>query len=167
MNERINALTESASQWWQSITARERTLVVVLSFVVIVGGAYWGVIAPMQAQKLAAEQRLQSEKSLHEWVQDKADQIVALRSERGQTRVSSQPLNQIVSSSVRRYNIDLQRVQPRGDALQVVIAPVEFNKLVQWLEFLHFQYAVQVEFLDLTSSDTEGVAEVKRLQLRK
>jgi general secretion pathway protein M len=167
MNERLNSIVEPANQWWQGISAREKVLVVSLSLIVIIASLYWGVVAPLQSQHASAVQRLNSEKQLYSWVEDKANQITQLRAERGQVRVSNQPLNQVVSSSVKRYNIELQRVQPRDEALQVVVAPIAFNTLVQWLEFLQQQYGVKVEFMDINQTDTEGVVEVKRLQLTR
>jgi general secretion pathway protein M len=167
MNERLNSIVEPASQWWQGITNREKSLVITLSCLLVIATLYWGIVAPLQTQHANAVQRLTSEKQLYSWVEDKANQITQLRAERGQVRVSNQPLNQVVSSSVKRYSIELQRVQPRDEALQVVVAPVAFNTLVQWLEFLQQQYGVNVEFMDINQTDVEGVVEVKRLQLAR
>ncbi|ORT51662.1 general secretion pathway protein GspM [Vibrio sp. qd031] len=167
MNERLTSVIEPINQWWKGISPREKLLVIVLSVLLVIASIYWGVIAPLQAQKASAEQRLISERQLYSWVEDKANQITSLRAERGQVRVNNQALNQVVSSSVKRYKIDLQRVQPRDEALQVVIGPLAFNTLVQWLEFLQKQYGVKVEFMDINQTDTEGVVEVKRLQLTR
>ncbi len=107
----------------------------------------------------------QSEKQLLTWVQDKADDITALR--KAGCQFSNQPLNQLVSSSARRFKVELIRVQPRNDSVQVWIKPLAFNQLVDWLRYLKEQQGIEVEFLDIDRTDQAGMIDVNRLQFKR
>ncbi len=158
---------EPSMQKWLSLSSRERALTLIMIVSLLVGGVYWGIIAPLQQRTESVNQRLTLESQQLDWVKAKADEIVLLQASSGRPSSVNRPLNQVVSSSVRRFNIDLLRVQPRGQSLQVSIKPVAFNNLIQWLDFLQTQYGVSVEFVDINATTTEGEVEVARLQLIK
>ncbi|MGF1752242.1 type II secretion system protein M [Vibrio makurazakiensis] len=159
-------LMESLQAWWSSISQREQRLVIGCSLLLVVGAIYWGLLQPLTQRAELAQTRIQSEKQLLSWVKNKADEISELRSSNGAI-VSTQPLNQVVSSSIRRYKIELIRVQPRGEMLQVWIKPLPFNQFVDWLTYLKEKQGVEVEFMDIDRSDKSGVIEVNRLQFKR
>ncbi|EGA70855.1 general secretion pathway protein M [Vibrio sinaloensis DSM 21326] len=162
----MKALLGPLQNWWSKISLREQRLVMICSLFVVLGGVYWGLIQPVAERAEAAQMRIQSEKQLLSWVKDQADTISQLRTQSGQV-VSGQPLNQAVSSSARRYKVELVRVQPRGEQLQVWIAPMPFNQFVEWITALQENHGILVSFLDIDKGDSEGVIEVKRLQFTK
>lgn len=159
----MNNLIAPLQMWWQSISQREQRLVVAGSLLLIVGALYWGVIQPVSARAEAAQMRIQSEKQLLSWVKDKADEISQLKGQGGKS-VSNLPINQAVSSSVGRFNIELVRVQPRGEEFQVWVAPMPFNQFMSWVTFLQDTYGIGVVFLDVDKGDKEGLIEINRLQ---
>ena len=114
----------------------------------------------------AARARIVSEQQLLQWVQSTADDIVTLRRQGGVVG-TAQPLNQVISSSTRQFNIELIRVQPRGEMMQVWIQPLPFSQLVSWIAYLKEKQGVDVEFMDLDRGKVPGVVEVKRLQLKR
>ena len=92
--------------------------------------------------------------------------IIQLRSQNRGVN-TNQPLNQAASSSAPRFGIELIRVQPRDDMLQVWVKPLSFDSLLDWMQFMHTRYGISVEFLDIDRGDKSGVVEVKRLQLKR
>ncbi|WP_196369085.1 type II secretion system protein GspM, partial [Vibrio harveyi] len=68
-----------AQAWWSSISQREQRLVMGGSIIAVLGIIYWGLLQPMNQRAELAQSRIQSEKQLLTWVQDKADDITALR----------------------------------------------------------------------------------------
>ncbi|MCL3793377.1 type II secretion system protein M, partial [Actinomyces sp. 186855] len=113
-----------------------------------------------------AKTRIQSERQLLQWVENTADQISALRQQGGVVR-SAQPLNQVIAASTGQFNIELVRVQPRGDRMQVWIQPVPFTQLVAWLAHLKERQGIEVEFMDLERGKVSGMVEVRRLQFKR
>lgn len=156
----------SFQSWWSSISVREQRMVIVCSLLLVVGIVYWGILQPISSRAELVQNRITSEKQLLSWVQNKADEISRLRAQGGQV-VSSQPLNQIISSSASRFNIELIRVQPRGEMIQVWVQPLPFTTLIDWVAYLKEEQGVNVAFLDVDKAERAGVVEVKRLQLSK
>ncbi|MDF4318599.1 type II secretion system protein M [Vibrio parahaemolyticus] len=159
-------LISQAQAWWSGISQREQRLVLGCGAFAILGILYWGLLQPMSQRAELAQSRIQSEKQLLTWVQDKADDITALRKSGG-VSFSNQPLNQLVSSSARRFKVELIRVQPRNDSVQVWIKPLAFNQLVDWLRYLKEQQGIDVEFLDIDRTDQAGMIDVNRLQFKR
>jgi general secretion pathway protein M len=110
--------------------------------------------------------RIQSEKQLLSWVKEKADDISQKRGSAG-VQFSNQPLNQVISSSTRQFNIELQRVQPRNEMLQVWVAPMPFNRFIDWLTYLKEKQGIEVEFMDIDRGKEAGVVEINRLQFKR
>lgn len=168
MNDKLTALMAPVLRWWHSISAREQRLVLVCGGLFAVGFLYWGILQPLSARTEQAQMRLNSEKQLLSWVTQSADSIVTLRAQTGSKGAQrSQPLNQVVSSTASRFNVELIRMQPRDDMLQVWIQPVPFNTLINWLAQLRDQYGLQVLFLDINRADKAGMVEVNRLQFQR
>ena len=159
-------LIAQAPTCWSSISQREQRLVMGCGAIAVLGIIYWGILQPMNQRAELAQSRIQSEKQLLTWVQNKADDITTLRKSGG-VSFSNQPLNQVVSSSARRYKVELIRVQPRNDSVQVWIKPLAFNQMVDWLRYLKEQQGVEVEFLDIDRTDQAGMIDVNRLQFKR
>ena len=152
--------------YWKGLSLREQRLLGAAAAVLLLGGLYWGLISPLQERAEQAKQKLASEKALLAWVDGKAAEIEALRAATGnRAQVSALPLNQAVTSSVKRYKLEIVRLQPQQEDIQVWLKPMPFSTLLTWLEFLSSSQGVQVKFIDLGKTDTEGMVEVKRLQL--
>ncbi|MCG3725826.1 type II secretion system protein M [Vibrio cincinnatiensis] len=152
--------------WWQGISLREQQLLLIGGGAVLLGLLYWGIFAPLSQQSAAAKVRMNSEKQLLQWVESTADQIVSLRQQGGGV-YSTQPLNQVIASSTGQFKIELVRVQPRGDRMQVWIQPVPFSQLIAWLAHLKERQGIDVEFMDLERGKVSGVVEVRRLQFKR
>lgn len=152
--------------YWKGLSRREQRLLSVASAVLVVGVLYWGVVTPLQERAEQAQQRLNSERSLLSWVDGKAAEIQALRRVAGNSgQVNALPLNQSVTTSVKRYNLEIVRLQPQQEEIQVWLKPMPFNSLISWLDYLSINHGVEVKFIDVGKTDTQGVVEVKRLQL--
>ncbi|MGF1698084.1 type II secretion system protein M [Vibrio kyushuensis] len=162
----MDKLVTSFKLWWQSISLREQRLVLICSGLLIVGIGYWGILEPLNQRSIQANNRINSEKQLLNWVQSKADEIVQLRAKSG-LATTTQPLNQVISSSANRFKVELIRIQPRDDMFQVWVQPLEFNQFLGWITYLKEQQGVDVEHLDIARTDQPGVVDVKRLQFKR
>ncbi|MGY0616842.1 type II secretion system protein M [Vibrio sp. FJH11] len=159
-------LIAQVQTWWSAISQREQRMVMGCGAIAVVGLIYWGILQPVSQRAELAQSRIQSEVELLAWVQDKANEITALRKSGG-VSYSNQPLNQLISSSARRYQVELIRVQPRNESVQVWIKPLAFNQLVDWLRYLKDQQGIEVEFLDIDRTDQAGMIDVNRLQFKR
>ncbi|WP_105902654.1 type II secretion system protein M [Vibrio gangliei] len=168
MNEKITTALAPITAWWQSISSREQRLVLVCLGLFALGFVYWGIWQPLNARTEQAQMRLNSEKQLLSWVTHSADNIVTLRAQTGSQGVQrNQPMNQVISSTASRYKVELIRMQPRDDMLQVWVQPLPFNTLINWLAQLRDQYGLQVLYLDINRADQSGMVDVNRLQFTR
>lgn len=168
MNEKIAAYITPLSTWWNSISLRERRLVLACAGLLVLGFLYWGIFQPLSQRSEDAQLRLSSEKQLLSWVTHSADSIVELRSKTGtQSFDREQPLNQVIASTAQRFKVELIRMQPRDDMLQVWVQPLAFNNLINWIAELRDKYGLKVQFLDINRADKSGVVEVNRLQFSR
>ncbi|MBV1840030.1 type II secretion system protein M [Photobacterium ganghwense] len=152
--------------WWNGLSLREQRLVLGGGIALFIAILYWGIWQPMANSAANAETHLQRERQLLSWVSQKADEIVALRGTSGSTgSVSDKGLNQVINETTRRFQIEVIRMQPRSEAVQVWVKPVPFNTLVNWLSFLRDEHGIDTQFLDVTKTDRTGMVEVNRLQL--
>lgn len=168
MNENINAAFKPLTQRWHSISSREQRLLLVCGGLLILGLLYWGLLQPLHARTEQAQMRLNTEKQLLAWVHHSADKIVTLRAQTGSKGVQRhQPMNQVISSTASRYQVELIRMQPRDEMLQVWVQPLPFNTLINWLAQLRDQYGLHVQFLDINRAEHSGTVEVNRLQFKR
>lgn len=152
--------------YWKGLSRREQRLMGVAGAVLILGGLYWGVVSPLQARAEQAQQRLVSERNLLVWVNGKKADIEMLRRQSGNRgQVTALPLNQAVTTSVKRFDLEIVRLQPQQEELQVWLKPMPFNALISWLDFLSINHGISVKFIDIGKNSVDGMVDVKRLQL--
>jgi len=152
--------------WWKALSLREQRLVLGGAGALALAVIYWGLWQPLANRAEMAQTRIQAERQLLSWVEGKADQIVRLKGASGSAvAVSNKGLNQVVNETTRRFRIELIRMQPRSEAVQVWVKPLPFNTLVNWLSFLRDEHGIEAQFLDVSKTDANGMVEVNRLQL--
>lgn len=152
--------------YWQGLEKREQHFAMITIVVLILCLLYFGIISPLQKRAEQAQKNVRSELGVFVWVSDKAGEIEAFRGQAGDTtQVSALPLNQAVTSSVKHYNLEIDRLQPFQEDIEVWLKPMPFSSLLKWLEDLSKKYGVQVKFIDIGKTDAQGMVEVKRLRL--
>ncbi|MGL6260650.1 type II secretion system protein M [Vibrio sp. WXL210] len=159
-------LLTNVKSWWYSLSVREQRLVSVCGVLLAISLLYLGLIKPLQSRAEAARTRIDSERQLLGWVSSKADELVELRAQGGIV-LSDQPLNQLIYSSASRYSVEIIRMTPRDDMMQVWIQPIAFTQLLNWITYLKEQQGVEVAFLDVDRTERAGLVDVKRLQFQK
>ncbi len=74
---------------------------------------------------------------------------------------SSQKLSSIVTSSTRRFNLRVSRVQEKGDTeIQVWFDNVPFNDFARWVADLNNRYQVSVASVNIRSKDRNGISSI-------
>ncbi len=151
--------------YWQGLDRREQHFAIIGSVLFLLCILYFGLVSPLQSKGEQANRDLTSERNLFSWLSNKAGEIEILRAKTGNsTQVSTLALNQAVTESVKPYNLEIDRLQPQQNELEVWLKPMPFNSLLKWLDHLSSKYGVQVKFIDISKTDTQGVVEVKRLK---
>jgi general secretion pathway protein M len=155
-----------ALQKFKALTEREQRLVIVSIIVVIIGTFYWGLWSPLNNAVKQQELQLTSQQKLLIWVQEQAQLAQQLRGTATVPTVYKGTLQQAVSSSIQGYNIEISRMQPQGENLQVWIDEAPFNDFIGWLDSLEHMGLV-ISQADIAETDEQGYIKVRRLLIGK
>jgi general secretion pathway protein M len=148
--------------WWQQLTIREQKLVAGLSSVVFVFLFYQLAWLPLSEALQKAESKLARQQQLLSWVEINTAHYQTAK--KG-SRTSSGSLSSIVNRTASNHGINITRMQPQGDDVQVWLDQVPFTKLLQWLEQLEVNEGLKVQVIDLNQDEQAGMVRVRRLQL--
>jgi len=150
--------------WWQQLEERERLLVSVMTPLLLVALFFWGLWQPLHQHLDEARLSVQSQKKLLNWTRQSVVRVqAAAGSAANQGRLRGS-LSQVVSTLAKQQQVDITRLQPQGQMLDVRIDTVPFERFVNFSQALEAQ-GVYVEQLNLAASDTPGSVKVRSLRL--
>lgn len=150
-------------QWWESLSDTERKQLIGVGALVFVVLFYFAVWAPL-ANSLDSKQRaIEKQTELNAWSKNAIAQIKSgSKPQRDYGSVS-----QIINSSTRRFNINVSRMNPTNDTMNVVIDEVVFSTFMQWLAHLEQTQGIKIHNVDVSLADDAGMVRVSRLVLGK
>lgn len=158
----MNAL----KQKFAALTDREQKLVILSVVVVVIGVFYWGIWAPLNQSIEQQTKLLASNKRTITWVEEQSIRAAQLRRNQGTVKRVSGSLPQIVTSSSSKHSLNISRMQPQGDEIQVWIDEAPFNDVLSWLNELE-RDGIIVEQLDVAETNASGMIKLRRLVLTK
>lgn len=141
--------------WWQSLQKREQQLVLCAAVTLVVAAFYWLLWAPLHQSYQTQQQQLRQ-------VSQQLLQVRSFPAVSAQTKVQGS-LTDIISSSARSHKVQVSRMQPQNDQMQVMLNDISFDQLLTWLHELQYQHKVIIVQLDLAAADAPGMVRVRRL----
>ncbi|MDX1539305.1 type II secretion system protein M [Arsukibacterium sp.] len=153
-------MKQQLQNWWGGLAAREQRLVSVAAVVLGVGALYWLIWQPIQQGHASKQAALNQAQLQLAKLQQALPQLQQAAS--SQSRVGGS-LAQIVSNSSRTYNIQVSRMQPQNEQLQLVLEDVPFEQLLRWLAQLQSANGVRLVSLDVANTDRSGIVRVRRM----
>lgn len=153
-------------EWWQSLTLRERQLVIVCGILCGIAFLYWVIWAPVQAGfDLTRKQVAGLEQQLR-WMRQQAPLVAQLK--QPGTTTANDDITTILNTSSRASHINLKRIRPQGKTVQIELEPIAFGSLLNWLNTLSQQQRITVRTIELQRNpDEPGQVIVKRLELEQ
>jgi len=151
--------------WFFALSEREQKMVSVASLVLVVALFYFLVWSPINSALHAQKTALLADQSLLTWVSDQSNKAIQLRRS-GSNKTYTGSLTQLVNSSARRNEVTVSRMQPQGDNLQISIDRVNFDDLLNWIEFLESEGIIILNS-NITETETAGIVQVRSLQIGK
>jgi general secretion pathway protein M len=146
--------------WWNGLQRREQQLLSALGVVGGIGLFYALIWAPLHqardSQQLAA--RAAAEQLV--WLKGKMPQLAAAPS-----AATTGSLSDKVSQTSRQFQINVSRMQPKDEQLDLMLEDVSFEQLLRWLQLLQTDHGVQLVQLEVSDTDVSGVVRVRRLVL--
>lgn len=158
------AVINNLKLWWSGLAQREQQIIFVAVIVMVIGIFYWGIWTPISEAQRNAQRELQAQQQTLAFVKQTASKIMSLR--QGGARSSrGGSLSAIVSSAAGQYGLEITRMQPQGNKIQLWMDDVPFESLLSYLSNLVQQKGLSLDSLDVTATDIPGYVQVRRIQL--
>ncbi|WP_028767557.1 MULTISPECIES: type II secretion system protein M [Shewanella] len=157
---------ENLKAWWNGLVLREKQMVSACGVVLVIGILYWGVWTPIANAEAEAQRRLEGQQSTLNYVKQTANRIAGLK-QSGTNNAFRGSLSAAVNQTAGAFGLEITRMQPQGNKIQVWMDEVPFDTLLNYLNELVQNKGLSLESLDLAESDTPGYVNVRRIQLSK
>lgn len=149
---------------WLALNLREQRLILAMGSVVVFFLLYTLIWKPLNNNIDSATSKVSRYQKLQTFVNTETARFKSIAGAGSKAR-SSGSLSSIVNRTAGRNQIDIARMQPKGDDIQVWVDEVSFNQLLTWLEQLSTRENISVKTIDLINADQPGVVKVRSLQL--
>ncbi|MCK8046404.1 type II secretion system protein M [Shewanella sp. 1CM18E] len=157
---------ENLKAWWNGLVLREKQMVSACGVVLVIGILYWGVWTPIANAEAEAQRNLEGQQSTLNYVKQTANRIAGLK-QSGSSNAFRGSLSAAVNQTAGAFGLEITRMQPQGNKIQVWMDEVPFDTLLNYLNELVQNKGLSLESLDLAESDTPGYVNVRRIQLSK
>lgn len=151
-------------EYWLQLNIREQRLVIAMVSVVTFFILYSAIWAPLNSNIEAATKKVERQEKLLTWVQENTSRYKSAASAGG-ARKGNSSLSSVVNKTASRNEIQIARMQPQGDSIQVWIDEVPFDNLLTWLAYLSSKEGIGIKAIDITHAEQTGVVKIRRLQL--
>ncbi|AZZ92028.1 type II secretion system protein M [Hahella sp. KA22] len=147
--------------WFYGLSQRDQTALKWMVLVVAAFSVYMFVWAPVQDFVESSKNSAEASHESLTWMKENEARARASSRQGGSGKGSisgGQSLLSTVGSSARKFGLELQRFEPRGeDKVNVWLDKVSFNQLMLWLGELEKNYGVAVEQITVDKADAPGV----------
>lgn len=151
---------------YQALSEREQLLVIISAIVVIILLFYFVIWQPLSSG-IAKESKIFEQKTEElSWVKSQAVKVTQLKSLAGSGGNFTGSLPQAVNLTSSKHKIDISRMQPQNEELQVYVDEVEFSSVLMWLQALE-KMGVLIKQVDISEANEQGMVRIRRLQLGK
>ncbi len=149
-------------QWqlyWASLQQREQQLLTMAAVVCGLAAFYWLVWQPLHQSRQSQQLAVQTAQQQLVWLQTQLPKL----SQTGTAVRSSSSLTEVISQSAREFNIQVSRMQPQNEQLQLSLEDVPFEPLLSWLHQLQYQHGLRLVQFEVAAADVPGTVRVRRL----
>ena len=151
---------EQLKEWYQGLDNNEQRIVMLAAafFGLII--LVFGLLKPVNDSLGDIQRKIDSrEKSVALWKKS-MPQIIANRGSMN-SKNSSTSLSNLITSSTRKYQLKVSRVQEKGATeIQVWFDNVPFNEFVRWVAELENSHRVSVESVNIRTKDRDGLSSI-------
>ncbi|WP_108649065.1 type II secretion system protein GspM [Dongshaea marina] len=164
MKEILERYSAPLMQQWNQLNSREKKLVSWAGVAIVICILYWGIWQPLNTSVVNSKNQLAGAEQTLQWIKEQGNKLASYRASNSIQPIPRGSLESAVDRSARNHQIQITRIQPQKDRVDVWIENVSFNQLLGWLSMLH-QRGVTVRLLDLSKTSEPGYVKVRRLQL--
>lgn len=145
--------------WYSGLNQNERNLVSLLSIMIIALILFIAVVLPVRGYLNDLNQRVDNATKDLPGI---ASKVEALQNRTGGTNsVRNQSLNQLITTSSKRYGLQFSRIEERkrNEEIQVRLDEAEFDQLLRWVGQLEQQHGLVIDTLRVSDTETVGMVD--------
>jgi len=147
--------------WWASLQQREQQLVASAAVVLGIAIFYALIWQPLHQARIDQQLAAKGAAEQLQWLQSQLPKLA----ESGGAVKQQGSLTDVVSQTARTYQVQVSRMQPQNDQLQLSVDDLPFDQLLRWLHDLQFQQGVTLVQLDIAQAEVAGQVRVRRMVL--
>lgn len=141
--------------WWDNLSSRERRLLIALTALIAIAGAYQLVFRPFADWSQSARGQAERARNAYDVVAAAASQA---RARSPASDYQNLALRQAVTQSADDANISLLRIGAEANGeIEVQVDTVSGEALFAWLNTLNSDFGVEVIFADISRADGGAV----------
>lgn len=157
---------EAFKQWYASLQARERMMVIATAILVIITLFYVVVWEPLHQGLDAAEQEYQTNLKNLQWMQQAAAEVRALKSSGSKVRASAsnQAVTLVVEQAANNSAIkaNLSKLESsNNDGARAVLDGASFDQMLIWLNTLEQSHGIPVSSATIERSTKPGTVNAR------
>ncbi len=151
--------------WWETLSARERLLVIGGLGLTLALLGYALVWEPFRTSHRQLQQRVAEQRADLIWMRQAAREVKRLSGNAGASSASDgRSLLTLVDQTARAAGLTsaLKRVAPQGeDKLSAQLDGVEFDKLIPWLGTLEHDHRIAIVNLSIDRANATGLVNAR------
>jgi general secretion pathway protein M len=151
--------------WWETLSARERLLVIGGLGLILALLGYALVWEPFRTSHRQLQQRVAEQRADLIWMRQAAREIKRLSGNAGTSPTrDGRSLLTLVDQTARAAGLAsaLKRVAPQGeDKLSAQLDGVEFDKLIPWLGMLEHDHRIAIVNLSIDRANATGLVNAR------
>ena len=145
--------------WWNSLQARERSVIIGGSIMLITFLVFWLGLRPLFMHAQSARERVEEKSLFLADLRATAAEMGSRPTFGPKMPAGNESLVVIVDRSTRETGLAgaLKRNQPAGDSgIRVRLENASFNQVMGWLGLLHSNYGIEIESAAFETTDQPG-----------
>lgn len=153
-------MKQQINDWYTELETNEQRIVVVAAIFFSLVILVFGILKPLNDSVSSLQGQVKSrQKSVDKWKQSMP--IILANRGHSQGASSGQALSFIVTSTSKRFNLRVSRVQEKSsDEMQVWFDSVPFNDFIRWVAEVQNRHNVKVASVNVRSKDRDGLASI-------
>jgi len=150
------------TEFWQNLTARERTMVTIAGALAILVFGYFALVRPLVAYERTSESALKRAQAVYQQIAQGAAEVEAARGTKPGRPGAKESLRVAVAQTARDSGVAISRLQPGADgALTVWVESVPSAVFFRWLQELGSAHGIAPVKVLAQKTSAEGRVRVQ------
>ncbi len=154
------------TNWYASLQAKERTMVAVMSVVIVLTLFYLLAWEPVYKGYEVERQKLESQKSILVWMKQAQQEVRNLRASgvKSTRRSSNTPVSIVIEQTAASSGLKSQvsKIESSGkNSSRVKLANVSFNQMILWINTIEQNHGIVTSSINIEKTDKPGLVNAK------